>query len=157
MKKSALVLGLVLPALGVASGGGSLAPTVRVSVSSSEQQGDRESRNPSISANGRFVAFYSWASNLVPGEVNGCSCPDVFVRDLRIGLTTRVSVSSAGDLANGESVTPDISGDGRFVVFRSAASNLTPHDGIYVDIFLRDRDSDEDGVFDEPGAATTTL
>jgi Tol biopolymer transport system component len=157
MKKSALVLGLVLPALGVASGGGSLAPTVRVSVSSSEQQGDRESRDPSISANGRFVAFHSWASNLVPGEVNGCSCPDVFVRDLRIGLTTRVSVSSAGDLANGESVAPDISGDGRFVVFRSAASNLTPHDGIYLDIFLRDRDSDEDGVFDEPGAATTTL
>jgi Tol biopolymer transport system component len=158
MNKSALVLGLVLPALGVASGGGSLAPTERVSVSSSGEQGNLGSIHPSISADGRFVAFESEASTLVPGDVNLCwPCPDIFVRDLRAGLTTRISVSSAGDLANGESHTPDISGDGRFVVFSSEASNLAPHGSIYEDVFVRDRDSDENGVFDEPGAATTTL
>jgi Tol biopolymer transport system component len=164
MKKSALVLGLVLPALGVASTGGSLAPTERVSVSSSGAQGNLDSIHPSISADGRFVAFESMAATLVPGDVNGCllpsggwPCPDIFVRDRRTGLTTRVSVSSAGDEANEESHTPDISGDGRFVVFSSEASNLTPHDGNFEDIFIRDRDSDENGVFDEPGTATTTL
>ena len=164
MKKSALALGLVLPALGVASTGGSLVPTERVSVSSSGAQGNLDSIHPSISADGRFVAFESMAATLVPGDVNACllpsggwPCPDIFVRDRRTGITTRVSVSSAGDEANEESHTPDISGDGRFVVFSSEASNLAPDDNIYEDIFVRDRDSDENGVFDEPGGATTTL
>src|SRR4051794_6323774 len=69
----------------------------------------------------------------------------------------RISVSAAGAEGNGPSTAPAISGDGRFVVFASAASNLVADDtnGL-ADIFLRDRDTDGDGVFDEPGAVATT-
>jgi hypothetical protein len=70
---------------------------------------------------------------------------------------TRVSVSTAGAEANGGSVHPSISRDGRFVVFSSLASNLVADDTNGVeDVFLRDRDTDADGVFDEPGAVATT-
>jgi hypothetical protein len=69
----------------------------------------------------------------------------------------RVSVSTAGDQANNGSFRPSISADGRFVVFASAASNLVAEDANNVsDIFLRDRDTDADGVFDEAGAVSTT-
>jgi hypothetical protein len=69
----------------------------------------------------------------------------------------RVSVSTAGTQADGASHAPSLSGDGRFVAFASAASNLVPEDtnGL-ADIFLRDRDTDADGIFDEPGAVATT-
>jgi len=69
----------------------------------------------------------------------------------------RVSVSTAGDQANNGSFRPSISADGRFVAFASAASNLVAGDtNAVADIFLRDRDTDADGVFDEPGAVATT-
>ena len=69
----------------------------------------------------------------------------------------RLSVSTAGDQANGDSVQPAISGDGRFVVFASLASNLVPGDTNGTpDVFLRDRDTDADGIFDEAGAVATT-
>ena len=69
----------------------------------------------------------------------------------------RVSVSTAGLEANGPSGAPAISGDGRYVAFASAASNLVPGDtnGLW-DVFLRDRDADGDGLFDEAGAVATT-
>jgi TolB protein len=82
----------------------------------------RKSLQPSISANGRLVAFRSYASNLVAGDTNGRS--DVFVRDLDRGQTWRVSVRSNGAQANDQSLYPSISADGRFVAFRSHASNL---------------------------------
>ena len=66
-----------------------------MSVSSAGAEGNDDSAFPSISANGRFVAFSSLASNLVPGDRN--HRVDVFVRDLKRGKTTRVDVSSAGD------------------------------------------------------------
>ena len=70
---------------------------------------------------------------------------------------TRVSVSSAGTQADGGSVDPELSADGRYVVFASAATNLVPGDTNGVaDIFLHDRDTDRDGIFDEPGAIATT-
>jgi hypothetical protein len=69
----------------------------------------------------------------------------------------RVSASSAGVEANGPSGPPSISGNGRYVVFASAATNLVAGDtNAAADIFLRDRDTDGDGIFDEPGAVATT-
>jgi Tol biopolymer transport system component len=70
------------------------------------------------------VAFHSVASNLVPDDTNGVS--DVFVRDLRNGVTTRVSVGPGGEQANGASITPSFSADGRCVAFASSANNLLP-------------------------------
>ena len=97
--------------------------TLRVSVSSlSVQTMIGESSNPKISDDGRFVAFASSAPNLVPGDTNNGS--DVFVRDVQTGTTTRVSVGPGGVQANGQSFSPDISGDGRFITFFTTASNL---------------------------------
>jgi Tol biopolymer transport system component len=75
------------------------------------------SNSPSISSDGRYVAFLSDASNLVAGDTNGRV--DVFVRDLVAHTTLRVSVSIAGDQADGNSFQPSISGNGGFVVFRA--------------------------------------
>jgi Tol biopolymer transport system component len=93
-----------------------LGTTVLASVDSSEVPGNESSPfAPSISADGRFVAFESLASNLVPDDTNGCS--DIFVRDLDSGETTRVSVGPDGaQLADG-SHTPSISSGGGFVAF----------------------------------------
>jgi Tol biopolymer transport system component len=86
-----------------------------------------EPEQAAISSDGRFVAFQSSASNLVPHDTNGRS--DVFVHDRVGGTTVRVSVSSAGRQANGDSWGPDISEDGRSVSFVSDASNLVGRDG----------------------------
>jgi Tol biopolymer transport system component len=112
--------------------------TTRVSVSSGGQQGNDQSGTPSISADGRYVAFYSYASNLVAGDTNGKA--DVFVRDTVTGRTTRVSVSSRERQGNGYSYEPSISTDGRYVAFYSLASNLVAGDtNTAGDIFVRDR------------------
>ncbi len=93
---------------------------------------------PALSADGRFVAFGSDATNLVPGDTNGVS--DAFVYERLSGTTERVSVSSTGAEANGTSYAPAISADGRFVAFRSDATNLVPGDTNGVsDAFVRDR------------------
>ncbi len=96
--------------------------TELVSVSSTGEQANIYSLYPSISADGRFVAFVSGASDLVAGDTNGAW--DIFVRDRQRGTTRRVSVSSAGRQAKGYSGAPSISADGRFVAFASSASNL---------------------------------
>ncbi len=117
--------------------------TQDVSESSASVQGDRDSslyESPALSADGRYVAFVSSASNLVAGDTNGIA--DVFVRDLVAGTTERVSVSSAGVQGNLDSGTgaPAISADGRFVAFASASSNLVADDTNHVrDVFVRDR------------------
>ena len=110
--------------------------TRRVSVGGSGQA-NNGSYSPAVSADGRFVAFESFASNLVAGDTNGKA--DVFVRDRLAGVTRRVSVGAGGQ-ANSDSGTPTISADGRFVAFLSGASNLVPGDtnGTY-DVFVRDR------------------
>lgn len=79
---------------------------------------------PAISADGRYVAFYSFATNLIPNDTQSSSNADVFVRDMQTGVTERVSVASGGTQANGLSVEPSISADGRYVAFRSFATNL---------------------------------
>jgi hypothetical protein len=97
-----------------------------------------ESRTGSISADGRFVAFWSTATNLVPSDTNGAS--DLFVHDRQTGETSRISVAAAGSEANHWSYDPAISADGRFVAFRSFASNLVPDDtNGAADIFVHDR------------------
>ena len=114
------------------------ASTKRVSVDSLGAQGIGDSEGPSISAHGRFVAFYSSAANLVGSDTNGAR--DVFVRDRKTGKTTRVSVNSHGAQANGESFAAPISADGRFVAFLSSASNLVGGDTNGArDVFVRDR------------------
>ena len=110
--------------------------TTRVSVDSAGNQGKSGSYSPSISADGRFVAFESNASNLVPGDTNNLD--DIFVRDLLTNTTTRVSVDSAGNQGNNHSRDPFISANGRFVAFTSFASNLVPGDTNLIDIFVRD-------------------
>ena len=112
--------------------------TELVSVNSAGVEGNFGSDSPSISADGRFVAFASGATNLVPGDTNGVI--DVFVRDRQLGITTRVSVSSAGVQGDGTSAGPSISADGRFVAFASSAANLVPgHIAVgMTDVFVHD-------------------
>ena len=118
-------------ALGGAAGGGGVAADGSVAAVPTNE----ESQDPAISADGRFVAFDSFASNLVAGDTNGVV--DVFVRDRVAGATERVSVSSSGAQANG-SVSAAMSADGRFVAFSSdlvAGDTLEDLD----DVFVRDR------------------
>jgi Tol biopolymer transport system component len=114
-----------------------LGTTELISTSTGGLQGDLESYHSSISADGRFVAFWSNATNLVAGDTNAAA--DVFVRDRELGRTRRVSMSSEGVQGDSYSFMPSISADGRFVVFGSAASNLVASDtnGIE-DAFVRD-------------------
>ena len=112
--------------------------TRRVSVSSGGAQGNDVSSDPAISADGRFVAFKSDATNLVPGDTNDSD--DIFVHDRQTGTTRRVSVSSGGAQGNGDSLSPAISADGRFVAFESCATNLVPGDtNDAIDVFVHDR------------------
>lgn len=118
------------------------APTTMISRGPSQEPGNGESLRPSISADGRYVAFESAASNLVPGDTNGVR--DVFLRDLQTNSTRRISISAAGEQGNASSHEPDISADGRVVVFESQASNLVVGDtnGIE-DVFVHDLFSGE--------------
>jgi uncharacterized repeat protein (TIGR01451 family) len=97
-----------------------------------------------MTPDGRFVVFASLASNLVPGDTNGVG--DVFVRDRRTAVTERVSLGLKGAEGNGDSnfagfsTAPSISDDGRYVAFKSDASNLVRGDRNGVtDVFVRDR------------------
>ncbi len=98
-----------------------------------------------ISADGRYVAFQSRATNLVPGDTNGL--PDIFVRDLITAKTVRVSVATNGDQL-GFTSFPSISGDGRLVAFYSANDR---------NVLVRDRDVSRSGTLDTPGNTATTV
>ncbi|MBI4769591.1 MAG: hypothetical protein HY784_04045 [Chloroflexi bacterium] len=116
--------------------------TTRISVASDGAPGNGVSNSPVISASGRYVAFRSSASNLVAGDSNGL--PDIFVHDRETGETTRVSVASDGTQGNGIADLPVISASGRYVAFRSEASNLVPGDtNRWSDIFVHDRETGE--------------
>jgi Tol biopolymer transport system component len=117
--------------------------TTRLSVSRSGRQANGPSAMPAISADGRYVAFQSFASNLVRGDTNGLT--DAFVRDLATGKTTRVSLTSRGrqarcNIGYCESTEPVLSEHGRYVAFQSSATNLVRHDTNRLgDVFVRDR------------------
>ncbi|GIF13435.1 TolB family protein [Actinoplanes teichomyceticus] len=126
--------------------------TTRVDVSGSGAQTapQTESHGVAISADGRYAVYESTASDLVPGDTNGRS--DVFRRDLRAGVTTRVSVSGAGDQADGSSFAASISADGRYVAFDSDATNLTPGDpATDRDVFVRDMRAGRTTAVTAPG------
>jgi Tol biopolymer transport system component len=119
------------------SGGG----TERISISSSGKQQDKAITapyvsTPDISANGRYVVFDSDATTLYAGDKNKRT--DVYLRDRRKKTTTLVSASSLNVQGNNDSVTPQISANGRFVSFQSFATNLTPDDAPGEDLFIRD-------------------
>src|SRR5437762_758323 len=133
---------LLLTALGGRSAGAQT--TVRVSVASDGTEGNDVSLGSALSADGRFVAFDSAATDLVAGDTNGVS--DVFVHDRQTGTTERVSVASGGAQGNGSSgligfaFPPALSADGRFVAFVSAATDLVAGDTNGVsDVFVHDR------------------
>ena len=111
--------------------------TTLVSVDSAGAQGNEGSFTPSISADGRYVAFASDATALVDGDHNRAE--DVFVHDRRTGKTVKVSVASDGRPGNGNSYSPAISADGRFVAFASEATNLVRGDtNGATDVFVHD-------------------
>ena len=119
----------------------------RISVTSEEEQAvNGISVQPSVSQFGDHIAFTSIATNLDPAA-DGSNF-QIFVRDQQAGCTTLLSKSDVGMVGNGLSQLPSISGNGRFVSFQSAATNLIDNDtnGEF-DIFVVDRDADEDGQF----------
>jgi Tol biopolymer transport system component len=111
--------------------------TELASADSTGSEGTSGSTSPSLSSDGRYVAFVSHAPNLVPGDTNAAD--DVFVHDRQTGTTTRVSVEADGSQANSNAGSPTISADGRYIVFDDAATNLVAGDtnGV-VDVFVRD-------------------
>lgn len=112
--------------------------TERVNVDSAGRPGNGYSVVPAISDEGRFVAFWSGADNLVPDDTN--LADDIFVHDRRTGGTERISLDSAGEQGNAASLFPAISGKGRFVSFMSLASNLVSGDtNGQFDVFVHDR------------------
>lgn len=111
--------------------------TVMVSVEPNGVPGDGHSYTPVVSSNGRWVAFSSVSSALVVG---GAQHQGIYLRDMSVGTTSRVSVNSSGQDANFWSSDPSISEDGNYVAFLSGANNLVPNDtNGFTDVFVRDR------------------
>jgi Tol biopolymer transport system component len=112
--------------------------TILVSAAPDGSVGNSQSGSPSISANGRYVAFDSFASDLVEGDTNDAN--DVFVRDLDEGTTTLISVDMMGGPSDSGSGDPSISPDGRYVAFESAATDLVDGEDepLTSDVFVRD-------------------
>lgn len=133
-----LFLGLALAfflTASIAVGGSSV--IMRVSTDSAGVQADGNSGRASLSADGRYIAFYSDAANLVPGDTNGVG--DVYLKDTLTGQTVRISSGSAGNQGAGHSWFPSISADGRYVAFESVAANLVQGDtNSSGDVFLKD-------------------
>jgi Raf kinase inhibitor-like YbhB/YbcL family protein len=114
--------------------------TSRISTSSSNVAGNGHSFSPRLSSGGRYVVFESEASNLVVGDTNNLA--DIFLKDRTTGQARMVSTSNLGVLADGASFDPSVTPDGRFVVFRSEATNLVPNDeNDLPDIFVKDLDT----------------
>jgi Tol biopolymer transport system component len=138
--------------------------TERVSVNGGGVQGDAMSVDPSVSRNGRFVTFYSDATNLVTGDTNGVT--DIFVRDRQAGTTERVSVSSDEQQSDGSSpepgvrgfvaTGPDITPNGRYVAFFSSATNLVPGDTNTCPLFFQTPGTCPDAFVRDLIAGTTT-
>ncbi len=135
----------------------------RISVSRTNAPLGGGGTNPSVSYLGCNVAFDSDAVDVVANDTNGFN--DVFV-SRRCGAPslqgrTRISVAATGGDANGPSMTPQLNLSGRYLVFLSRATNLvaatTNVDGTRWQAYVRDRDTDADGMFDEAGSVATTL
>ncbi len=123
--------------------------TSRISANSNGQIANAKSILPQITPKGRYVVFSSDASNLVVGELDNNQRRDIFLRDLDNGVTSRLSVSSDGVQTNRTSDHPQITPDGRYVVFSSYASNLIRGGNDVRDIFLRDLDRGKTNLISE--------
>jgi len=125
--------------------------TERVSIASDATKANGNSSSQTISAEGRYVAFSSDASNLIPNGTHVCrdsissfQCNHIFIHDRSTGITERVSVASNGEKGNNGSHYPSISADGRHVVFLSSATNLAPNDNNrMLDAFVRHLDTNQ--------------
>jgi Tol biopolymer transport system component len=112
--------------------------TTRISSKPNGNQGTDDSGHPSLSHDGRYVAFESDSPGLAgPGDTNDWT--DVFVRDRVAGTTQRISVTSAGVQADLGGESPSISGDGRFVAFSSSEPLVASDTNNQTDIYVRDR------------------
>src|SRR5207244_10486050 len=100
--------------------------TTRISVGPNDEGGDGMSSDPSMSPDGRYVAFWSGATNLVPDDTNGKR--DIFLVDRDNGTVTRVSVADDGTQGDGDSFSPNVNGGGALVAFDSAARTLVADD-----------------------------
>lgn len=139
--------------------------TVRI-VSSNSQgtQGNGDSHNPVCSADGRFVAFESYADNFVDSDGDGSfdndtnGSLDIFVHDVVSDVTSRVSIASDGSEADSDCSSPSISADGRFIAFQSIATTLDPAaDGSFYQIFVHDRLTKTTTCVSVPDGATGTV
>lgn len=114
--------------------------TERVTIAPDGQQSNNNSAYPSSSADGRYVAFASFATNLAPQETNDVI--QLFVRDRESGTTELVSRGISGAVGDNDSIETDISDDGRYIAFRSVATNLVPNDSNgHQDIFVYDQET----------------
>lgn len=135
--------------------------TERVSISTDGVEGNGHSMYGSVSADGRYVVFFSLANNLVADDGNGVT--DIFLRDRTMGTAARINLSLKGIEADGASGFPVISGDGIVVAYESDATNLSPDDmNGFRDIFLyhadygwTERDSVPDGGLEESNHNST--
>ncbi|MDX3854851.1 S8 family serine peptidase [Streptomyces sp. AK02-01A] len=128
--------------------------TEQVAVASDGTEGDDWSFAPSLSTDGHLVAFYSSATNLVPGDTNGMA--DIFVRDRTAGTVQRISDGLEGAGGDGTSDLPSISGDGRYVAFESTSANLVADDtNRRSDIFVHDRVAGPEARFAWSGLSIT--
>jgi Tol biopolymer transport system component len=137
-----LLANMAVAGKGETEGGYIVTSLKRVSVGIGGEEGNGTSQLPAISADSRYIAFYSLADNLVVSDTNGFLGWDIFVYDMETDTIEMVSVSSAGEQGNGSSTSPDISADGSYVVFTSSATNLVMGDTNGVrDVFVHDRQS----------------
>ena len=120
-----------------------------ISVTVGSSTGNGGSFNPRLSSDANLVVFRSEASDLVANDTNGRW--DIFVRDRSAGITSRISVASDGSQANHNSMEASVSADGRYVAFRSLASNLVADDSNNcADIFVHDRDTGQTAIVSRP-------
>lgn len=130
-----------------------------LSVSIDATTGAEISNDPHISRDGRFAVFQSRADDLVSAGSDSNGFQDIFVRNLIDDTTTLISATPEGRAGNDDSWAPTISDNGRFVAFASFATDLAKSATITAgpNVYVHDRDTDEDGIYDEPGATTVTL
>ena len=111
-------------------------------------------KHPALSADGNHVAFEACDPWLRP---DGSAVCDIWTFDLRSSMLARMSETSDGTPGDGDSTQAVLSADGRFVAFRTNATNLLSPGAVPGQIVVRDRDADGNGIFDEPGTAAIDI
>jgi PASTA domain len=108
-----------------------------VSVDDAGNLGNDTSQWPAMSSDGRYVAYQTEATDIVPGDQNGVG--DIVIYGRQSGAVDRLSLTNSGNESDNESIHPSISGDGTLVAYESLAANLVGGDSNrFNDIFVRD-------------------